>query len=76
VPATAALLGDANWWPSKTPRQVLEEARRSRAASAVPDPEGKLDEDPEDADMTCPYEVAVHKAGLVATMWRAESGDH
>jgi RND superfamily putative drug exporter len=79
VPATAALLGDANWWPSKTPRQVLEAARRSRAASAsgAPDTEFQAcepDEDPEDADMTCPYEVAVHKAGLVATMWRGDSG--
>nr|WP_319454167.1 MULTISPECIES: RND family transporter [unclassified Mycobacterium] len=77
VPATAALLGDANWWPSKTPRQVLETARRSRAAAAADAEfaECKLDEDPEDADMTCPYEVAVHKASLVATIWRGGSGD-
>jgi RND superfamily putative drug exporter len=28
VPAMAVLAGDKNWWPSKTPRQLLEAARR------------------------------------------------
>lgn len=32
VPAMAVLAGDANWWPSKTPRQLLEAVRRSAAA--------------------------------------------
>jgi RND superfamily putative drug exporter len=31
VPAMAVLAGDKNWWPSKTPRQLLEAARRSAA---------------------------------------------
>jgi RND superfamily putative drug exporter len=31
VPAIAVLAGDKNWWPSKTPRQLLEAARRSAA---------------------------------------------
>lgn len=28
VPAMAVLVGDKNWWPSKTPRQLMEVARR------------------------------------------------
>lgn len=36
VPAVAVLVGDLNWWPSKTPRQLLEAAaRRARSAQAV-----------------------------------------
>ncbi|MET4429812.1 RND superfamily putative drug exporter [Mycolicibacterium sp. 624] len=31
VPAMAVLAGDKNWWPSKTPRQLLEAVRRSAA---------------------------------------------
>ena len=75
VPATAALLGDANWWPSKSPRQVLEAARRSRAATvpAAPDTEFAPCDSDDDPDMDCPYEVAAHKASLVAAMWRGES---
>lgn len=36
VPAMAALLGDANWWPSKSPRRKREEAE---AAAALADTE-------------------------------------
>jgi putative drug exporter of the RND superfamily len=35
VPAMAVLAGDKNWWPSKTPRQLLEAARRSAAESSA-----------------------------------------
>jgi len=28
VPAVAVLIGDKNWWPSKTPREMLEAAQR------------------------------------------------
>jgi hypothetical protein len=28
------MVGDANWWPSKTPRQLLALARANRAAAA------------------------------------------
>ncbi|MCX8557604.1 RND family transporter [Mycobacterium sp. SMC-16] len=31
VPATAALLGDANWWPSKSPRRKREDAEAALA---------------------------------------------
>lgn len=31
VPAIAALLGDANWWPSKSPRRQREEAEAAAA---------------------------------------------
>ena len=34
VPAVAVLIGDKNWWPSKTPRQMLEIARRKARAEA------------------------------------------
>lgn len=34
VPALAVMVGDANWWPSKTPRQLLALARAKRAADA------------------------------------------
>ncbi|MUM34984.1 MMPL family transporter, partial [Mycolicibacterium sp. CBMA 361] len=33
VPATAALLGDKNWWPSKSPRRIREEAAAAAAAA-------------------------------------------
>jgi RND superfamily putative drug exporter len=32
VPAVAVLVGDKNWWPSKTPRQLIEERRRRAVA--------------------------------------------
>ncbi len=35
VPATAALLGDANWWPSKSPRRRREEAAAAAALAAT-----------------------------------------
>lgn len=38
VPAIAALLGDANWWPSKAPRRKREEAE---AAAALQDAEDR-----------------------------------
>ena len=37
VPAIAALLGDANWWPSKAPRRKREEAAASAALQAADD---------------------------------------
>ena len=35
VPAIAVLMGDRNWWPSKTPRQIIEQKRRDAAAAAA-----------------------------------------
>ncbi|MEU0496350.1 RND family transporter [Mycobacterium sp. NPDC006124] len=35
VPAVAVLIGDRNWWPSKTPRQMIEEKRRRARAEAA-----------------------------------------
>lgn len=35
VPAMAALLGDANWWPSKSPRRKREEAEEAEALAAT-----------------------------------------
>lgn len=35
VPAMAVLVGDKNWWPSKTPRQLLEAIRRSAAQQSA-----------------------------------------
>ena len=35
VPATAVLFGDANWWPSKTPRALLEAAKKRMRADRV-----------------------------------------
>lgn len=81
VPATAVLIGDRNWWPSKTPRQMLEAGRRRRRAPrapAVPAPgdehRGPLefpcrsdDFDPDETD--CAYGAAVRTADVVASAW-------
>lgn len=37
VPAMAALIGDANWWPSKSPRRKREEAAAAAALQAADD---------------------------------------
>lgn len=51
VPAMAVLVGNGNWWPSKTPRQILEAARfhqrlaEKRSAAALrPEDQAWLDE--------------------------------
>ena len=84
VPATAVLVGDRNWWPSKTPRQLLEAGRRRRryrtARPAPPDADYDLSRlefpsrstDPvEDTD--CAYTTAVNTADVVASAWDERS---
>ena len=76
VPAVAVLVGDANWWPSKSPRAVFEAARKRRAAAASgldSSPNGDADdpdEDPDDDGADGGYQLAVRKASQVAAVWR------
>ncbi|WP_284235878.1 MMPL/RND family transporter [Mycobacterium antarcticum] len=54
VPAVAVLLGDRNWWPSKTPRQLLEAARRATAQQQREDDEWYGDGQHDDEGDTVP----------------------
>ena len=85
VPATAVLAGDRNWWPSKTPRQLLEAGRQRRRTSSTggAPTDARPDHDPADlgfptrgddldddgSDTDCAYAAAVHTANVVATAW-------
>ncbi|WP_365997930.1 RND family transporter [Mycolicibacterium sp.] len=86
VPAIAVLVGDANWWPSKTPRQLLEAARHAKAAADRDgealdydddDPTAPIvlstDADPDsdvDPDPDDGYAVAVQTASRISAAWR------
>lgn len=81
VPATAVLIGDRNWWPSRTPRQMLEAdrpRRRMRRAAAgrnagdhqrPPLEFPTRNDDLDDEDPDCEYAAAVHTADVVACAW-------
>lgn len=87
VPAVAVLMGDKNWWPSKTPRQAIEDARkRARADEREQevewyddDPTGPirrhspsdLDDGDDDLDDDG-YARAVQTASRVTAAWRDE----
>ncbi|GAB7070749.1 RND family transporter [Mycolicibacterium hodleri] len=85
VPAVAVLMGDRNWWPSKTPRQMIEEKRRharAEAAQAYEDegPTGPIrtgavdydahDDEADDAEGDDGYAVAVQTASRINAAWR------
>lgn len=78
VPAVAVLMGDKNWWPSKTPRQLIADKKAKDAYDAsLQEPRPFPDEDPDDdvpdAD-TDVYSLAVRNATAVTTAWRTPSG--
>jgi RND superfamily putative drug exporter len=81
VPAVAVLMGDRNWWPSKTPRQILDDKRRkarAAAAEAYEDegptgpifPRASSDVDDQEADSDDGYAVAVQTASRITAAWR------
>jgi RND superfamily putative drug exporter len=83
VPAVAVLIGDKNWWPSKTPRQMLDAKRqRGRAQDrdqADPSYDGSGDgpttrrTDPDlDAELDADdgYAAAVQTASRISAAWR------
>lgn len=87
VPAVAVLMGDRNWWPSKTPRQIIDEKRRkaradarAAAAEAYEDegptgpifPRASSDADDPEADGDDGYAVAVQTASRITAAWRDE----
>jgi RND superfamily putative drug exporter len=85
VPAVAVLIGDKNWWPSKTPRQILEAAQRwSRERGLDEVGAHGSDEDTvpilrrtdaeldADADVDTDYAMAVQTASRVSAAWRDE----
>ena len=81
VPAVAVLIGDKNWWPSKTPRQMLEAVRQRGSAQ---DPTGSSRHggddgptarrtDPDlDADLDADdgFAAAVQTASRISAAWR------
>lgn len=82
VPAMAVLVGDANWWPSKTPRQLLEAGARAtrthrtpmNASGGAAGEEGPLEfpcreGDFDDDEADCAYANAVRTADVVASAW-------
>jgi putative drug exporter of the RND superfamily len=87
VPAVAVLMGDKNWWPSKTPRQAIEDARKRAMADEREqevewyddDPTGPirrhspsdLDDGDDDLDDDG-YARAVQTASRVTAAWRDE----
>lgn len=87
VPAIAVLVGDANWWPSQTPRQRLaaragrHRARRSSTTPPRPDAEAddgpiefpSRDHDFDDDDADCAYASAVRTADVVASAWEEKT---
>jgi RND superfamily putative drug exporter len=86
VPAVAVLIGDKNWWPSKTPRQMLEATRKRARAQERERTEEPFDEfgdgptapimrrtDPDldaDVDADDGYAVAVKTASRINEAWR------
>jgi RND superfamily putative drug exporter len=86
VPAVAVLMGDKNWWPSKTPRQILEAARRRAGGQERKQREEPVDGDGEgptvpimlrtdpdlDADLDADdgYATAVQTASRISAAWR------
>ncbi|WP_246230711.1 RND family transporter [Mycolicibacterium sediminis] len=78
VPAVAVLMGDKNWWPSKTPRQLLAAARQAAeapGADAGRGPAGHPDDDADETDDADGYALAVRKASAVTAAWRDEADD-
>jgi putative drug exporter of the RND superfamily len=77
VPAVAVLIGDKNWWPSKTPREMLEAAQRWAKVRASDDSGDedtvpilrRTDSDP-DVDADDDYTMAVQTASRVSAAWR------
>jgi RND superfamily putative drug exporter len=81
VPAVAVLIGDKNWWPSKTPRQMLEAVRQRGSAQ---DPTGPSRHggdggptarrtDPDlDAELDADdgFAAAVQTASRISAAWR------
>jgi putative drug exporter of the RND superfamily len=81
VPAVAVLIGDNNWWPSKTPRQIIAERKRAAAAAqAEQDTEAfrvarsDVAEDSDDAEETDPYLTAVLGVSRAKSAWDVDSG--
>jgi len=85
VPAVAVLIGDKNWWPAKTPRQILEAARRARAEDSArgaesledyeDDPTGPIirrtDPDADaDFDTDDGFAAAIEAASRTSAAWR------
>lgn len=86
VPALAVVAGDTNWWPSKTPRQILASTKK-RANSPVTKPRGSEGERNDEVGtvLTSPgseeaaddvrdseYVHAVWTAERIAEAWRRE----
>jgi RND superfamily putative drug exporter len=63
VPAIAALLGDANWWPSKPPRRKREEAEAAATLQEAEDRAAARAARASEADPVCPQ---CHGAGCAA----------
>lgn len=80
VPAMAVLVGDANWWPSKTPRALLEARRRHKsAARSTQDAlaKGRRLDDVEDSDNLGdgdPYLAAVQAVSRAHLAWDEDDG--
>lgn len=74
VPAMAVLAGDKNWWPSKTPRQILALKRRAQEAEAAAEAKRHANEgDPNDYDPEADdYTMAVRTANLTSSAWRLD----
>ena len=78
VPAVAVLVGDKNWWPSKTPREMLEAAQRwakergTDYEDTAPIPR-QTGQDPDldlDLDVDDGYVLAVQTASRVSAVRR------
>ncbi|WP_308206261.1 MMPL/RND family transporter [Mycolicibacterium madagascariense] len=80
VPAVAVLVGDANWWPSKTPRQLIAERRAQARArqfeqntDAYPVVGSDDMEDSED-QLDDPYLTAIQGASRTRSAWDVDRG--
>jgi RND superfamily putative drug exporter len=79
VPAVAVLIGDKNWWPSKTPRALLEAARLRRIADRSKEESDRAAQDTDDLDDgesggNDPYLTALQGASRTKSAWDVDGG--
>lgn len=75
VPATAVLVGNANWWPSKPPSVKYKAAKLAAASAAATAPVAVLERDADDAAMAeeIPDEPPTEPT-VDESVWEAEGG--